>query len=170
MSLLSSVGGVLKGAVGGLFTGGLPGAVVGGVMGGMSQPKTTSMPKMPTMPGGATRGTLPALAGAGGGGMGGLTGRALGGLGAAGRGVASVARGAASMCAKYPAWCLAAGGVAAVANLMHSGQLPIPKRRRRRGITPRDLHSFRRVANLIKAYSGPVHHMRTKPRGTRSCR
>lgn len=36
-------------------------------------------------------------------------------------------------------------------------------RRRRRGITARDLQSFRRVANLIKRYAAPVRHMRTKP-------
>jgi len=35
--------------------------------------------------------------------------------------------------------------------------------RRRRGITARDLASFRRVANLIKRYSRPVRSFRTRP-------
>lgn len=39
---------------------------------------------------------------------------------------------------------------------------PAP-RRRRRGITARDLASFRRVANLIRKYAAPVRHFRKHP-------
>lgn len=38
------------------------------------------------------------------------------------------------------------------------------RRRRRGGISSRDLRSFRRVANLIRKYAAPVRHFRTKPR------
>lgn len=38
-------------------------------------------------------------------------------------------------------------------------------RRRGRGITARDLRSFRRVANLIRKYAAPVRHFRTHPKG-----
>lgn len=78
--------------------------------------------------------------------------------------VASINRAAGTMCAKYPQWCMSIGGVGAVASAMASGQLPIPRRRRGRGISPRDLRSFRRVANLIKHYAAPVHRMRTHTR------
>ncbi len=172
MSLLGSIGSHLKGAVGGFVAGGIPGAIAGGIFGGGSAKPVQTLPSirtggLPPLPGGGMR----TAAGGKGGGIGGFTGATLGALGAAGRGVAGIARGAASMCAKYPAWCVAVGGVAAVANLMHSGQLPVPRRRRRRGITPKDLQSFRRVANLVKHYSGPVRHMRTTTRGRgKSCR
>jgi len=39
-----------------------------------------------------------------------------------------------------------------------------PRRRRRGGITSRDLRSFKRVANLIRKYAAPVRHMRTHPK------
>ena len=38
------------------------------------------------------------------------------------------------------------------------------RRRRRRGITRRDLASYRRVANLIRKYAAPVRHFRKKPK------
>lgn len=85
----------------------------------------------------------------------------LGGAGVA-RSVTAAARGAAAMCRKYPQWCVSVGGTAAIAAMMESGQLPVPKRRRRRGITPRDLQSFRRVASLIKTYSGPARKVPTR--------
>lgn len=34
------------------------------------------------------------------------------------------------------------------------------KRRRRKGITPKDLSSFKRVARLIDKFAAPVHHLR----------
>lgn len=40
-----------------------------------------------------------------------------------------------------------------------------PRRRRGRGITARDLRSFRRVANLIRKYAAPVRHFRKHPKG-----
>lgn len=38
------------------------------------------------------------------------------------------------------------------------------RHRRGRGITARDLRSFRRVANLIRTYAAPVRHFRTHPK------
>ena len=35
-----------------------------------------------------------------------------------------------------------------------------PRRRRRKGITARDLSSFKRVARMVDKYSKPVHHFR----------
>jgi hypothetical protein len=156
MSIFSSIGGAIQkiggslfgaaktalpGAVGGAIAGGLPGAILGGgmsVLGG----------GMKTLP------PIPGVAGSGGGGA--IVRGTLGGLaGGAARRIGSAARGAASMCARFPQWCVAVGGVSAIAAMMQSGQLPVPKRRRRRGITPRDLQSFRRVAGLIKSY-GPT--------------
>ena len=43
------------------------------------------------------------------------------------------------------------------------GDVEVYRPRRRRGITARDLSSFRRVANLIKRYSRPVRSFRTRP-------
>jgi len=153
MSIFSSIGNVFKavkpilGTVGGGMLGGMIGGPVGAGIGGTIGGSVLGSSK-----------TLPALPGIGGGGIPRLPtiGGAIGGMarGIGGR-VASAARGAASMCARYPQWCVAAGGVAAIASMMQSGQLPIPKRRRRRGITPKDLQSFRRVAGLIKSY-GPT--------------
>ncbi len=165
MSIWDTVKGAVGGAVTGFITGGVPGAVVGAGVGGVGASMGSSS-KLPPLPGGARQNTVgpvgkiaPIAAGVG------------GALAAGGRKIAGIARGASAMCAKYPAWCLAAGGLGAVAGLMQSGQLPVPKRRRRRGITPRDLSSFRRVANLVNHYAKPVHHMRnTKaPRG-KTCR
>lgn len=92
--------------------------------------------------------------------MPGMVGRALPALGfGAGVVVAragAIARGAAALCSKHPQWCSTIGGVAAVAALMESGQLPVPKRRRGRGLTPKDLRSFRRVARLIRVFAPTV--------------
>lgn len=71
------------------------------------------------------------------------------------RGARAVYYTASYYCRKYPAWCAQIGGIAAVSALVDNGTLPTIKRRRRRGITPRDLQSFRRVAGLIKTY-GPT--------------
>lgn len=38
-------------------------------------------------------------------------------------------------------------------------------RRRRKGITPKDLSSFKRVARLIDKFSKPVHHFRNIKKG-----
>jgi len=54
----------------------------------------------------------------------------------------------------------AAAGGAIVANVLSDGTVVRRKRRRRHGITARDLNSFRRVARLVDHYAKPVHHMR----------
>lgn len=68
---------------------------------------------------------------------------------------------------KYPQWAMSVGGTTGIANLIASGQLPAMRHRRGRGITPRDLRSFKRVANLINHFSRPVHHMRGYKKGGR---
>lgn len=152
MSIFSAVGGILK-TVGKTALGtalGTTGALILGGQGG-SPP-----PQLPP-PGG-----LPALPGAGGG---------LPGVGRAGLPAtisANMANYSAGIyCRRHPQWCVQVGGIGNVAQLVAGGQLPRIKRRRRRGITPKDLQSFRRVANLIKAYSAPVRRMRTPTRKRR---
>lgn len=86
--------------------------------------------------GGAMR-ALPAVVGA----AGGMVARSAG----------SIMRGAATWCRKNPAWCAQVGGTAAIAGMIQDGRLPMPKRRRGRGISSRDLRSFRRVNNLLSA-------------------
>lgn len=105
----------------------------------------------------------------------------LGGLGAgavmgAGRAVIaggrSVARSAANLCRKYPQWCTTIGGTAAIEALMHSGQLPVQKRRRGRGITATELRNFKRVARFTSKYCAPVRKAMKAPamrRGSRTC-
>lgn len=169
MSLLGSIGSAIGGLASKAFSAIKPyaGAIVGGAVGGpagalMGQQVMGSGPSaLPALPGGK----ITAAPGVG------FTGRGLsmtpmstqqlvmsGGY-SKGR-VTSINRAAGSMCARFPQWCMSIGGVGAVAQAMASGQLPIPRRRRGRGITPRDLRSFRRVANLIRHYSAPVHRMR----------
>lgn len=101
-----------------------------------------------------------------------IAGRALPMLAGAGalvvRGAASVARSAMTYCRRNPAWCASIGGTAAIAGLIESGQLPTIRRRRGRGITPRDLRSFKRVANLIRGFCPTVR--RIPGRATRHVR
>lgn len=168
MSIFSSIGNAIKsvlptaGAIGGTVLGGAIGGPLGAGIGGSIGGSIGGKVK-----------TLPPLPGAGGRG-GGIIGGAIGTVGGMARGiggrVASAARGAAAMCARYPQWCVAAGGVAAIAGMMQSGQLPIPKRRRRRGITPRDLQSFRRVAGLIKSYGPTARKVPTRCAPKRPCK
>lgn len=164
MSLLGSIGNVFKsalpsiGAIGGSILGGSIGgplgAGIGGTIGGSIGATNKSLP---ALPGGG--GKLPPI-------LGGVV-TAAGGMA---RRVSSAARGAASMCSRYPQWCVAAGGVAAIASMMQSGQLPIPKRRRRRGITPKDLASFRRVAGLIKSYGPTARKVPSRCAPRKSCK
>lgn len=42
----------------------------------------------------------------------------------------------------------------------------VRKRRRRKGITARDLMSFKRVARLVDKFSKPVHHFRNFKKGS----
>lgn len=78
---------------------------------------------------------------------------ALGGaaVGAAVRGGGALMRGATTWCRRNPAWCAQVGGTAAVAAMIGDGRLPMPKKRRGRGLSARDLRSFRRVNNLLAA-------------------
>jgi len=48
----------------------------------------------------------------------------------------------------------AGGAVASLFGTTHK------RRRRRKGITAKDLNSFKRVAKLVDKYAKPVHHMR----------
>jgi hypothetical protein len=84
----------------------------------------------------------------------------------------SVARGAANLCRKYPQWCTTIGGTAAIEALMHSGQLPVPRRRRGKGITAHELKAFKRVARFTSKYCAPVHRAMKAPavRKGASCR
>ncbi len=154
---VSTIGGFLKSPVGGAIAGGIIGGPTGAILGSQIGSSTT----LPALPGSGARLPLPSLSGL----PGGFTGRSLatgtsktvaGMIGAPGsRGYSTVINAASRMCLKFPQWCTSVGGTQTVASMMWSGQLPIPKRRRRRGITPKDLSSFRRVASLIKSY-GPV--------------
>lgn len=167
MSIFSSIGNVFKkavptlGAIGGTVLGGAIGgplgAGIGGTLGGSIGGMSKSMPPLPGV--GGSGGKLPPMIGTVAGMAGGMA-----------RRVSSAARGAAAMCSRYPQWCVAAGGVAAIAGMMQSGQLPIPKRRRRRGITPKDLQSFRRVAGLIKSYGPTARKVPTRCAPRRACK
>lgn len=84
----------------------------------------------------------------------------------------AVARGAVSLCRKYPQWCSTIGGTVAVEALMHSGQIPVPRRRRGRGISAHELKAFKRVARFTSKYCAPVHRAMKAPavRKGASCR
>lgn len=89
---------------------------------------------------------------------------------AVGRGAAAVVKGAraipraaVALCRKYPTWCSTIGGTVAVEALFNSGQLPVPKKRRGRGITAGELKSFKRVARFTHKYCAPVHHAMRSP-------
>jgi hypothetical protein len=127
------------------------------------------------MPGAGSVATLSPLSGGMGGfaSMGMLSPSSIAGAGrmvvAGGR---AAARGAVNLCRKYPQWCTTIGGTAAVEALMHSGQIPIPKRRRGRGITAHELKAFKRVARFTSKYCAPVHRAMRAPavrKGARSC-
>lgn len=88
-------------------------------------------------------------------------------------GARGVARGAANLCRKYPQWCATIGGTAAVEAMMHSGQLPVPRKRRGKGISAHELKAFKRVARFTSNYCAPVHRAMRAPavrKGGRSCR
>jgi len=77
-------------------------------------------------------------------------------------------KGIATMSAKLPALPVLPGGavLGAAATAVTAGgviwdQVSQPrKRRRRKGITAKDLTSFKRVARLVDKYAKPVHHFR----------
>lgn len=51
-------------------------------------------------------------------------------------------------------------GGAALGAYLDGGNQPAKRRRRGKGITARDLRSFKRVAKLVDKYAKPVHHFR----------
>lgn len=168
MSFFRKLVGVAAPIVGGIF-GGPVGAALGSAVGGSVQKRAAAPLAMPgpgptgytfdlgssLMPVGAraavmpTMGSLPAL------------GRGVAGTIGYGAGMVigrsrTIARAAGALCLKHPQWCSTIGGTAAIAALMESGQMPVPKRRRGRGLTPRDLRSFRRVASLVRGFCPTV--------------
>jgi len=93
-------------------------------------------------------------------------GRALGGAAALGGAVVAggraIASSAMTYCRRHPAWCAQIGGTAVIAGMIEQGQLPTIRRRRGRGITPKDLRSFRRVANLVRGFCPTVRRIPTR--------
>lgn len=79
-------------------------------------------------------------------------------------GARTAMRGAVAWCRRNPSWCASIGGTAAVASMIESGQLPMPKHRRGRGLTSRDLRGFRKTVRLIRATAGSV-GLRGRARG-----
>lgn len=71
-------------------------------------------------------------------------------------GARAAMRGAIAWCRRNPAWCSTVGGTAAVAAMIESGQLPMPRKRRGRGLSSRDLRGFRKTTRLIRQVAGSV--------------
>lgn len=124
---------------------------------------------------------LPAMAGMGGilarlpalgrviPGVGSLAGGAV--VGTAIRGARTVARAASNYCRKHPQWCATIGGTAAIEAMINRGELPVPKRRRGRGITATELRNFKRVVKFTSKYCAPVQRARRAPAlRSKSCR
>jgi len=143
--------------------GGPAGAALGQLLGGGGNKSVGQVPAAPmplsgfqgSMPGAGFGGTLTRTAGPAmlmpllGGGARALA-PALGfGAGMALRGARTAARSAMAYCKRHPAWCASIGGLAAVEGLVSGGQLPPVKRRRARGITGRELSSFKRVSRVL---------------------
>jgi hypothetical protein len=135
----------------------------------------TQKPAVTSAVQGAINSIAPSVMGAAGGPMsmlpsfGGM--RALPGAGAilgagavAVRGAGAAMRGATAWCRRNPAWCAQIGGTAAIAGMIESGQLPMPRRRRGRGISSRDLRSYRRVHNLLSDFCAPKARIRKQCR------
>lgn len=162
MSLLKSFLGAVAPVVGGIF-GGPVGAAIGGAVGGAltKQPTYTQTAHATPIPYMQPASALPAL------GLGSLPQLGRLGVGAVGamggmavRGAGSAMRGAMNLCRKYPTWCSTIGGTAAVAAMIESGQLPAPRRRRGRGISSRDLRSYRRVHTILAGFCAPKARIR----------
>lgn len=169
MSLLKSIGSIVKkaapviGSVAGMAYGGPAGAAVGGRIGSAFS-ATAGAGRSKLVAGGvsAGMGALPPIVRAG------TIAAAAGGYIA--RGARAIGYSAVSYCRKYPGWCSTIGGTAAVEALIRNGSLPPIKRRRRRGLTPRDLASFRRVASLIKSYGPTARRVPSSCAPRRSCK
>lgn len=155
MSLLRSLVGIAA-PIAGAVLGGPAGFAIGSAIGGAVQRPTPSpvsvMPaaSMQALP---TLGALPQIGRAAGAGV-----MALGGVAVAG--ARSAMRGAITLCRRHPQWCSTIGGTAAVAAMIESGQLPAPRRRRGRGLSSRDLRSYRRVHNLLAGFCTPKARIR----------
>ena len=149
MSLLKSIGKIFTGAVktlaplapiiGGML-GGPPGALLGTAIGGVAGGQARTLPSMPSvMPGGAPLG-LPQLPG-----MAGLTGQ----LGLPGfAGAAKTKRGRLTGAAIPRGF---------QERMSKSGMVYLAKMGRRRGLTSRDISTFRRVDRLLHRYAGRAH-------------
>lgn len=152
MSIFSKIIGAAAPIVGGIL-GGPAGAALGGAIGGaINAPKGQALTAS-IQPGAGmiypTMGALPALGAAGGAAV-------RLGVGA----VSRFGRGAISLCRRYPQWCSTIGGTAAVAAMLESGQLPMPRRRRGRGISGRDLRAYRRIHNVLAGFCAPKARIR----------
>lgn len=157
MSILKNIIGVAAPIVGGMF-GGPVGAALGSAIGGaINQPRGFAPTPM-AQPGSGmiypTMGSLPSLSAGAAGGV---------AMGAVRLGVGAVSRfgrGAIQLCRRYPQWCSTIGGTAAVAAMLESGQLPMPRRRRGRGISGRDLRAYRRIHNVLAGFCAPKARIR----------
>lgn len=157
MSLFKSILSVAAPIIGGVF-GGPVGAALGGAIGGAIAPRPPAPAPVNLVSGSGgwggggdvyttqTMGALPPIISRG------LP--ALGGAVMAGG--RAVMRSAQTYCRRHPAWCAQIGGTAAIMAMIESGQLPPIRHRRGRGITPKDLRSFRRVANLVRGFCPTV--------------
>jgi hypothetical protein len=169
VSIFKSILGVAAPIVGGIF-GGPVGAALGGAIGGaLTAPKSVAQPAM--LQGGGmgsiygnsggmmqTMGALPRI----GAGLASLGGGAYAVGRAAGVAVGRVYSSAARYCRTNPGWCQSIGGIAAVEALINSGQLPVHKRRRGRGITSREFRGFRRVHKVLSGFCAPKMRIRRK--------
>jgi hypothetical protein len=155
MSFFRKLVGVAAPIVGGIV-GGPVGMALGGALGAAVQKTPAQISTQAAQVSSLTASMAPASMGA----LPQVFGRTLPMIGAAGgaivAGARTVARSANVYCRRHPAWCASIGGLPGVVGLLESGQLPPIRRRRGRGLTPKDLRSFRRVANTIKVFCPTV--------------
>jgi len=151
MSLFKNILGSVAPIVGGML-GGPAGAAIGGAIGGAITRPRGILPTETSLPGVGFGGPSMAL-----GGLAPIAGAAVR-VGVAGARTAMNA--AIAWCRRNPAWCASVGGTAAVAAMVESGQLPKPRRRRGRGLSGRDLRSYRRVHNLLAGFCAPKARIR----------
>lgn len=159
MSLFKKVGRAIGGVarVAAPFASAIPGVGlgIGGALGGLGMLGARSAAA--SMAGPAIGAAFPSLGGiAARLGLGTAGGAVVAGGMAVARSGAAIARGAVTWCRRNPAWCANIGGTAAVAALIESGQLPLPRRRRGRGLSARDLRGFRKTTRLIRQVAGSV--------------
>jgi hypothetical protein len=118
---------------------------------------------LPAVIGGGARVALPRVIPGAGAAVGGAVGV---GARVAGRSATTIARSAIAWCKRNPAWCASIGGTAAVEALVASGDLPVIKRRRARGVSASELKAFRRVASIVRQHAPTARKVPCKPRGT----